>query len=80
MQHVLAAEVEAAGSHAQSTGYRIVNGALEVTLAPPSQARANLPAVRAGDRDVRAMRLFHGSITYLALLFLSVALDPLLTR
>jgi hypothetical protein len=25
------------------------------------------------------MRLFHGSITYLSLLFLAVALDPLLT-
>jgi len=26
--------------------------------------------------DVRAMRLFHGSITYLSLLFLAVAIDP----
>ncbi len=26
----------------------------------------------------RAMRLFHGSITYLTLLFLAVAIDPLL--
>jgi len=25
---------------------------------------------------VNAMRLFHGSITYLALLFLAVAIDP----
>ncbi|MEZ5116820.1 MAG: heme o synthase [Candidatus Nanopelagicales bacterium] len=34
--------------------------------------------VRRGVRDVRPMRLFHGSITYLALLFLAVAIDPLL--
>jgi protoheme IX farnesyltransferase len=34
--------------------------------------------VRAGSADVTAvaMRLFHGSITYLALLFLLVAIDP----
>ena len=31
------------------------------------------PSVEAG-----AMRLFHGSITYLTLLFLAVAIDPLL--
>ena len=34
--------------------------------------------VARGDRDVKAMRLFHGSISYLALLFLAVAIDPLL--
>jgi len=28
------------------------------------------------DPSARAMRLFHGSITYLALLFLLVALEP----
>jgi protoheme IX farnesyltransferase len=33
--------------------------------------------VRAG-ADVRPMRLFHGSITYLTLLFVAVAVDPLL--
>jgi protoheme IX farnesyltransferase len=27
--------------------------------------------------DVNPMRLFHGSITYLTVLFLAVALDPL---
>jgi len=32
--------------------------------------------VRRGDDDVRPMRLFHWSITYLALLFLAVAIDP----
>ena len=31
-----------------------------------------------GGEDARPMRLFHGSITYLALLFLAVALDPFL--
>ncbi len=28
--------------------------------------------------DVKAMRLFHGSISYLALLFLAIAIDPFL--
>lgn len=32
-----------------------------------------------GDDDVRPMRLFHWSISYLALLFLAVALDPFLS-
>lgn len=32
--------------------------------------------VRADDVDARPMRLFHWSITYLALLFLAVAIDP----
>lgn len=32
-----------------------------------------------GDADARPMRLFHWSITYLALLFLAVALDPFIT-
>ncbi len=34
--------------------------------------------VRAGDVDVRPMRLFHGSISYLTLLFVAIAIDPLL--
>jgi len=34
--------------------------------------------VRRGDRDVKAMRLFHGSISYLALFFLAVAIDAFL--
>ena len=34
--------------------------------------------VRTGVGDVRAMRLFHGSISYLSLLFLAVAIDPFL--
>ncbi|MEK9736350.1 MAG: UbiA family prenyltransferase, partial [Candidatus Nanopelagicales bacterium] len=32
--------------------------------------------VKRDDEDVRPMRLFHWSITYLALLFLAVAVDP----
>lgn len=35
--------------------------------------------VRAGAPDTRAMRLFHGSISYLSLLFLAVAIDPFLS-
>ena len=41
------------------------------------EAHALLRRVSAGE-DARPMRLFHGSITYLSLLFLAVALDPLL--
>jgi heme o synthase len=43
-----------------------------------SEAHGLLRRVRRGDRDVKAMRLFHGSITYLALLFLAVAIDAFL--
>ena len=32
--------------------------------------------MRRGDTNIRAMRLFHGSIGYLTLLFLAVAIDP----
>ena len=42
------------------------------------EAHALLRRVRRGDADVRPMRLFHGSISYLALLFLAVAIDPFL--
>ena len=41
------------------------------------EAHALLRRVRAGE-DARPMRLFHGSITYLSLLFLAVAVDPLI--
>ena len=40
------------------------------------EAHALRRRVRAGLPDVRAMRLFHGSISYLSLLFLAVAIDP----
>jgi protoheme IX farnesyltransferase len=42
------------------------------------EAHSLLRRVRRGDRDVKPMRLFHGSISYLALLFLAVAIDALL--
>jgi protoheme IX farnesyltransferase len=42
------------------------------------EAHSLLRRVSRGDRDVKAMRLFHGSITYLSLFFLAVAIDPLL--
>jgi protoheme IX farnesyltransferase len=42
------------------------------------ESYALLHRVRRGDADPKAMRLFHGSITYLALLFLAVAVDPFL--
>ena len=35
--------------------------------------------VHAGHADPRPMRLFHGSIGYLTLLFLAVGIDPFLT-
>ena len=42
------------------------------------EAHSLLLRVRRGEADVRPMRLFHGSISYLALLFLAVAVDPFL--
>jgi heme o synthase len=42
------------------------------------EAYALRSRVRAGAPDPRAMRLFHGSISYLSLLFLVVAIDPFL--
>ncbi len=40
------------------------------------EAHALAWRVRRNAADVRPMRLFHGSITYLALLFLAIAVDP----
>lgn len=42
------------------------------------EAYALRSRVRAGAADLRPMRLFHWSITYLTLVFLAVAIDPLL--
>ena len=42
------------------------------------EAYALRSRVDRGDPDPRPMRLFHGSITYLSLLFLAVAIDPFL--
>jgi heme o synthase len=43
-----------------------------------AEAYALRARVRSGRPDLRPMRLFHGSITYLTLLFVAVAVDPLL--
>ncbi|MGD9955074.1 MAG: heme o synthase [Candidatus Nanopelagicales bacterium] len=43
-----------------------------------AEAHALMRRVKRGDKDVKAMRLFHGSISYLALLFLAVAVDAFL--
>jgi len=51
----------------------LVAGGAFIVEAHGLQAR-----VARGDRDPKPMRLFHGSITYLAVLFLAIALDPLL--
>ncbi len=40
------------------------------------EAHALRRRVHSGSADARAMRLFHGSISYLSLLFLAVAVDP----
>jgi heme o synthase len=42
-------------------------------------AAADVTATASTDVTATAMRLFHGSITYLALLFLLVAIDPFVT-
>jgi protoheme IX farnesyltransferase len=52
----------------------VVLGAVFLTEAHLLRRRA-----LAGAEDVRPMRLFHWSITYLALLFLAVAIDPFVT-
>jgi protoheme IX farnesyltransferase len=43
-----------------------------------AEAHGLMRRVKRGDKDVKAMRLFHGSISYLALLFLAVAIDAFL--
>ncbi len=65
--------VPAAGMTAFYTCVAIVLGAAFIW-----EAHSLLRRVRRGDADVRPMRLFHGSISYLALLFLAVAIDPFL--
>jgi len=42
------------------------------------EAHRLLHRARAGADDLRPMRLFHGSISYLTILFVVVAIDPLL--
>ena len=55
------------------TGAAIVLGAVFLAEAYALRSR-----VRHGGREPQAMRLFHGSISYLSLLFLAVAIDPFL--
>ena len=43
-----------------------------------AEAHGLMRRVKRGDKDVKPMRLFHGSISYLALLFLAVAIDSFL--
>jgi protoheme IX farnesyltransferase len=58
-----------------------VYAATAVVLGAVFLVEAHLLRRRAlsGSEDVRPMRLFHWSITYLALLFLAVAVDPFVT-
>ena len=65
--------VPAAGMTPFYTVAAVVLGGLFV-----AEAHALMRRVKRGDKDVKAMRLFHGSITYLALLFLAVAIDAFL--
>jgi protoheme IX farnesyltransferase len=55
------------------TGAAVVLGVVFLAEAYALRAR-----VRAGAPESRAMRLFHGSISYLSLLFLVIAIDPFL--
>ena len=49
------------------------------TLRAQTAGNASAAAAPAAPQpDTRAMRLFHGSISYLSLLFLAVAIDPFL--
>jgi protoheme IX farnesyltransferase len=55
------------------TGAAVVLGAIFLFEAYALRSR-----VRAGTVEPSAMRLFHGSISYLSLLFLAIAIDPLI--
>jgi protoheme IX farnesyltransferase len=57
-------------------GYTVV--ALVLGVAFLAEAVALLRRVSSEGGNLKAMRLFHGSISYLSLLFLMVALDPFL--
>ncbi|QLQ10677.1 MAG: protoheme IX farnesyltransferase [Nocardioidaceae bacterium] len=65
-----------------STGWLYAVAAAVLGAAFLAEAHALLRRARAVENvvELRAMRLFHGSNMYLSLLFLAVALDPLLTR
>ena len=65
--------IPVAGMGLLYTGVAVVAGAWFVAEAHGLYARA----IR-GEREVRAMRVFHASNTYLTLIFLAVGVDPLL--
>ncbi len=61
--------------------YPLIAGAAGVWFLAEAHRLLRRACARGADDDVtalRPMRLFHGSITYLSVLFLAVALDPLL--
>ncbi|MGB7982425.1 MAG: heme o synthase [Candidatus Nanopelagicales bacterium] len=62
-----------AGMHWLYTGTALLLGVIWMR-----EAYALRRQVRAGLAETGAMRLFHGSISYLSLLFLAVAIDPFL--
>jgi protoheme IX farnesyltransferase len=59
-----------------TVGYTLAAVVLGVAFL--AEAVALMRRVSAGAGNLKAMRLFHGSISYLTLLFLAVALDPFL--
>jgi protoheme IX farnesyltransferase len=65
-----------------STGWFYPSGALLLGVVFVVESHLLLRRCDSGDRvtDLKPMRLFHTSNVYLALLFLSVALDPLIKR
>ncbi len=60
--------------------YPIVAGVLGVGFVVEAHALWHRARTTEDPVALKAMRLFHGSNAYLALLFLAVAIDPLLTR
>jgi heme o synthase len=59
--------------------YTVVAGTLGVLFLYEAVALLRRINASEPDQDVKPMRLFHGSISYLALLFLAIAIDPFLT-
>ncbi len=60
------------------TGPVYAAAALALGTAFLVEAHRLLARARSGRGDLAPMRLFHGSITYLTLLFLAIAIDPLI--
>jgi len=59
--------------------YTIVAGTLGVLFLYEAYALLARIKKAGADEDVKPMRLFHGSISYLSLLFLAIAIDPFLS-